>query len=178
MEFYMREVVLRLIIPNNWIKEISPNYNFSIKCIECMPHGDDGGRGLFEIKGAVNQKKMLQDLKNHSSVIKVEMCSLNENVMICSVFSKKCVACRSLEASDCYLVSGKILGDGSVEWRIITGDEGSLAFLVNIKKLSNIFKISPSTLGEILQRGEKKVLYEHFRKLYNIPFFSYFPRLF
>jgi hypothetical protein len=36
MEFYMREVVLRLIIPNNWIKEISPNYNFSIKCIECM----------------------------------------------------------------------------------------------------------------------------------------------
>ncbi|TFH40526.1 MAG: hypothetical protein E4G94_09450, partial [ANME-2 cluster archaeon] len=133
--------------------------------------------------------------------------------------------CRSLEASDCYLVSGKIVGDGSVEWRIITGDEGSLEFLVNelnkngcevnlmnvnklnnsallterqlniirkafekgyydypkkinIKKLSNIFKISPSTLGEILQRGEKKVLYEHFRKLYNIPFFHIFTDFF
>jgi predicted DNA binding protein len=74
---------------------------------------------------------MMQDIKKHSSVIKVEMCSLNENVIICSVFSKKCVACRSLEASDCYLVSGKIVGDGSVEWRIITGDEGSLELLVN-----------------------------------------------
>ena len=33
-----------------------------------------------------------------------------------------------------------------------------------IKELARVFDISPSTLAEILQRGEKKIIHQHFLK--------------
>lgn len=193
-----------------------------------MPHGEHGGRGLFEVKGNKDQlKKMLKEMKKHPSIMKIEMCFIKEEEMICSIFSKNCTACRALADSHSYLVSGNFIGDGSVEWRVITGDEGALADLVKnleeggcdvklvnanklnsralltsrqqtiiqealnrgyydypkkitIKDLSKAFNISPSTLGEILQRGEKKVIFEHFRKwkLYDVPFYYVFHDFF
>ena len=128
-----------------------------------------------------------------------------------SIVTNKCVACKAVTGSDCFLTSASSLGDGRVEWKLITGGEGSLADLVDklkasgcevelrstthltkktlltsrqeeiakaafekgyydfpkkitIKKLANIFNISPSTLNEILQRGEKKVMRWYFNK--------------
>jgi len=98
-----------------------------------------------------------------------------------------------------------------VEWKLITGGEGSLIHLIDnleangckvelkssidltkpnmltkrqeeiihaafqkgyyncpkritIKKLAEIFDVSQSTMGEILQRGERKIISEHFSK--------------
>ena len=35
---------------------------------------------------------------------------------------------------------------------------------VTIKELAKLFDISPSTLAEILQRGERKIIWEHFKE--------------
>jgi predicted DNA binding protein len=126
-----------------------------------------------------------------------------------SVVTERCVACRALTGSDCFLTSASSLEDGSVEWKLITGAEGSLSDLIEnleengcrvelesavhlgkkslltnrqeeiiraafekgyydypkkitIEKLAKLFDISASTLGEIIQRGEKKIISEHF----------------
>ena len=118
---------------------------------------------------------------------------------------------RALTGSDCFLTTASSLDDGRVEWKLITGAEGSLAELVEklelygcevelkstthltkktllttrqeeivraafekgyydfpkkitIKELANIFDISPSTLNEILQRGERKVMRWYFNR--------------
>jgi predicted DNA binding protein len=128
-----------------------------------------------------------------------------------SVITNKCVACRALTGSDCFLTSAQSLGDGGVEWKLITGGEGSLGELVEnlrnygcevelkstthltkktmlttrqeeivkaafekgyydfpkkitIKELAKVFEISPSTLNEILQRGERKVMRWYFSR--------------
>lgn len=36
---------------------------------------------------------------------------------------------------------------------------------ITLKELAKIFSITPSTLQEILQRGEKKIIYEHLNKI-------------
>ena len=47
----IREAIIRLIMPDNWVKEISSKYDVSFKFIQCVLYGDYGGRGLFEVKG-------------------------------------------------------------------------------------------------------------------------------
>jgi len=68
----MREAVIRLIMPDNWVKEISLKYDVSFNCIQCVPYDDYGGRGLFEVKGEGDKlKEIMVDLENQSSIIKV-----------------------------------------------------------------------------------------------------------
>ena len=207
----MREAILRLIIPDNWVRDISIKYPSAIKFLECIPYGTTGGRGLIEIEGPENvPKKIVSEIKNHPSVSKVNMSFLSDGTAIGSVFLDKCVACRSLVNSDCFLVSASCVGDGSIEWRVVTGNDDSLFVLIDdltkkgcevelinvgriikkdilttrqeniiktafekgyynypkgikTKKLSEMYNISPSTLSEILKRGERKIMFEHFR---------------
>ncbi len=206
----MRKVFLRLTIPDDWVKEISQKYTVSIKYIECVPIEDQGWRGVFEMKGSEGElEKIVKDIENHPSVNIVRMNEIKTGVVFITVSSKNCDTYRILADSDCHLISGKSIGDGSVELKLITRNEGSLALLVknlekngialelmnsnklnkgalltqrqqniiqqalengyydypkktNIKELSKLFDISPSTLGEILQRGEKKVIFEYY----------------
>ena len=135
--------------------------------------------------------------------------TLRDGSVLGNVVTEKCVACKLLTRSDCHLTSAQSTGDGSVEWHLITGHEGSLGELIEnlrkvgcvielkstkriethamltkrqeeiihyavdhgyydhpkrttIKKLARHFDISPSTLAEILQRSEKKIICSHF----------------
>lgn len=202
----MMEVLLKIRMPDNWVKDVSKKFPTPIKFIECMPYGDSGGRGLIEINGKEDKiDAIIDEIKNHPDVCRVDISPLKDGGVLGSIITNKCVACKALTGSDCFLTTASSLGDGRVEWRIITGGEGSLSELVEkleaygcevelkstthlskktmlttrqeeivraafekgyydypkkitIKELANIFNISPSTLNEILQRGEKKIM--------------------
>jgi predicted DNA binding protein len=203
----MREVVLKVTMPDNWVKDVCKKYPAPINFIECMPYGKSGGRGLIEIKGEKTDE-IVSEIKRHPDVCKIDISHL-KNGVLGSVVAERCAACRALTGSDCFLTSASSLADGSVEWKLITGAEGSLSELIEklkengcevelksaihltkksmltrrqeeiigaafekgyydypkkitIEKLAKMFDISPSTLGEIIQRGEKKIILEHF----------------
>jgi predicted DNA binding protein len=203
----MREVVLKVTMPDNWVKDVCKKYPAPINFIECMPYGKSGGRGLIEIKGEKTDE-IVSEIKRHPDVCKIDISHL-KNGVLGSVVAERCAACRALTGSDCFLTSASSLADGSVEWKLITGAEGSLTELIEklkengcevelksaihltkksmltrrqeeiigaafekgyydypkkitIEKLAKMFDISPSTLGEIIQRGEKKIILEHF----------------
>jgi predicted DNA binding protein len=208
----MMEVVLKIRMPDNWIKDVSRKYPRPIKFIECMPYGDSGGRGLIEIDSKEEKvEDIIDEIKNHPDVCRIDISPLKDGGVLGSIITNKCVACKALTGSDCFLSSALSLGDGRVEWKLITGGEGSLADLVDqlkaygcevelksttplskkvmltnrqeeivkaafekgyydypkkitMKELARIFYISPSTLSEILQRGEKKVMRWYFSK--------------
>jgi predicted DNA binding protein len=208
----MMEVVLKIRMPDNWVKDVSKKYPRPIKFIECMPYGDSGGRGLIEIDGKEEKvDDIIEEIKNHPDVCRIDISPLKDGGVLGSIITNKCVACRALTGSDCFLSSALSLGDGRVEWKLITGGEGSLSDLVDqlkaygcevelkstthltkktmltsrqeeivraafekgyydhpkkitMKELARIFSISPSTLSEILQRGEKKVMGWYFSK--------------
>jgi predicted DNA binding protein len=203
----MREAILKITMPDNWVKDVCKKYPDPIKFIECMPYGKSGGRGLIEIKGD-NTDEIVAEIRKHPDVCRIDVSQL-KNGVLGSIVTEKCAACRALTGSDCFLTSALSLKDGDVEWKLITGAEGSLSCLIEnlkengcrvelksvihlskkssltsrqeeiiraavekgyydypkkitIEKLAKMFDISPSTLGEIIQRGEKKIILERF----------------
>ena len=205
----MREAILKITMPDNWVKDVCKKYPNPIKFIECMPYGKSGGRGLMEIKGEKTDE-IVAEIKKHPDVCRIDV-SHFKNGVLGSVVTERCAACRALTGSDCFLTSALSLEDGGVEWKLITGAEGSLSDLIEnleengcrvelksavhlskkslltnrqeeiiraafdkgyydypkkstIEKLAKMFDISPSTLGEIIQRGEKKIVLEHFSR--------------
>ena len=213
----MMEVLLRIKMPDNWVRDVSKKFPLPIKFINCMPYGEDGGRGLIEIDSAhteVNQ--VIEEINNHPDVCHIDVTHLKDGSVLGSIVTDKCVACRVLTGSDCFLTSAESVGDGRVEWQLITGREGSLADLIQkleksgceieLKSTKNLskklmltqrqeeivqaafemgyydhpkkstiidiakrFGISSSTLAEILQRGELKIIREHFRDRVSVP---------
>ncbi len=207
------EVVLKIKIPESWMNDIKNKYNAKIKFLDCMPVGESGGRGLIEIDATDTEiDKIIEDLKHHEAVCKVDISPSPDGGVLSSIVTKRCVACQALTGSDCFLTSALLKDDGQVEWKLITGEEGSLLELINklekygckvelkksqrlskraqltkrqeeiiqialekgyydipkkitIDKLAKNFKVSPSTLAEILQRGEKKILKQFFNRI-------------
>ena len=190
----MMEVVLKIKIPESWMNDIKNKYDASFKFLDCMPVGESGGRGLIEIDATDNEvDKIIEDLKRHEAVCKVDISPSPDGGILSSIVTKRCVACKALTGSDCFLTSALLKDDGQVEWNLITGEEGSQRLLgyytckvkrqeeiiqialergyydipkkITIDKLAKIFKVSPSTLAEILQRGEKKIMKQFFNRI-------------
>ncbi|MDP2767565.1 MAG: hypothetical protein Q8O41_08980, partial [Candidatus Methanoperedens sp.] len=124
----MREAILKITMPDNWVKDVCKKYPNPIKFIECMPYGKSGGRGLIEIKGEKTDE-IVAEIKKHPDVCKIDVSHL-KNGVLGSVVTERCAACRALTGSDCFLTSALSLKDGSVEWKLITGAEGSLSDLI------------------------------------------------
>ena len=128
----MREVVLKITIPDNWIKDITARYPVLIKFKECMPHGDSGGRSLIEIDNTLGiTDDIIKEIEKHAEVCSVDISSLSDGSVLGSVITDKCAACRALTGSECFVTSALSLGDGTVEWKLITGGEGSLIHLID-----------------------------------------------
>lgn len=210
----MMEVKLYIKISENWIKDIASKYDTPIKFLDCMPFGKSGGRGLIEINATDEEiDKIIEDIKRNEHICKVDISPSPDGGVLGSIVTKKCVACQALTGSKCFLTSAKTKNDGYVEWKLITGEEGSLIELMNklektgcevevrkvtqltkrghltkrqeeivriafekgyydlpkkitIEMLAKIFQISQSTLAEILQRGERKIMLQYFSKSY------------
>jgi predicted DNA binding protein len=208
----MMEVILKIRMPDNWVKDVGKNITKPIKFLDCMPYGETGGRGLIEITGEEdNINDIIDEIKEHPDVCRVDISPLKDGGVLGSVITNKCVACKALTGSNCFLTSALSLDDGRVEWNLITGGEGSLNELteklraygcevelkrttklskktmltnrqeeivkaafekgyydfpkkITIKELAKAFEVSPSTLNEILQRGEKKVMRWYFNR--------------
>jgi predicted DNA binding protein len=206
------EASLGVKVPNNWVSAVGNKYPTPIKFIECMPYGDEGGRGFIEVDtepGLVND--MIEDIRSHPSICRVDISNFGEGKFSGSVITNKCVACRALTGSECFLASARTIGDGWCEWKVISGGDGSLADLVKrlkdvgcevevrsitrlndvsvitrrqeevvsialksgyydyprrttIRDLAKRMNVSPSTLGEILQRAEKNIVEAYFKR--------------
>jgi predicted DNA binding protein len=209
----MMEVVLNIKIPDSWMENIKNKYHANIKFLDCMPVGKSGGRGLIEIDATDSDiDKIIEDLKRHEAVCKVDISPSPDGGVLSSIVTTRCVACQALTGSECFLTAAILTDDGRVEWRLITGEDGSLLDLINkleklgckvelkrsqrlskrailtkrqeqiiqiafekgyfdvpkkitIDKLAKIFNVSPSTLAEILQRGEKKIMKQYFNRI-------------
>ena len=45
----MMEVVLKIKMPEGWVRDVSEKFGTPIRFLDCMPSGELGGRGLFQI---------------------------------------------------------------------------------------------------------------------------------
>ncbi len=128
----MMEVILTLRIPESWFEDVAPLLDKPVTVLESVPDGVAGGRGLIEIRGDDEATQaVIEAIKAHPSVCHVEFVPLPEGGVLGKVVTSKCVACTALTGVDCFLTSASARTDGRVDWKLVTGSEGSLKELVD-----------------------------------------------
>ena len=167
----MMEVVLKIKIPQSWIVDIGTKYRAPIRFLDCMPFGESGGRGLIEINATDKEiENIIEDIKKHEDICKVEISSLPAGGVLGSVVTRKCVACQALTGSGCFLTFAESKGDGHVEWKLITGGKGSLLDLIkNLEELGcevELKKSTKLTKRTILTERQDEILRIAFEKGY------------
>ncbi len=128
----MMEVTLTLRIPESWFEDVAHLLDKPVTVLQSVPDGVAGGRGLIEIRGdeeATNA--VVEAIRAHPSVCHVEFIPLPEGGVLGRVVTSKCVACTALTGVDCFLTSASARSDGRVDWKLVTGSEGSLKELVD-----------------------------------------------
>ncbi len=205
----MYQVVLKIKIPDHWVHSLPPEAREELRVLDCMPHGQEGGKSLFELTGDVDVEAVLREIEKNPNICRIELSKLEDGVVMGYVSTQKCVACKALTGSDCFLSEAKMLDDGWVLWSLLSDRTGSAADVISrlkkegcevelkkmtrlsrknrmtarqeevlkmafrngyydypkkvtIKDLANRLGVSPSTVAEILQRAEKKVIAEYF----------------
>lgn len=202
----MMEAVLTVEMPDGWVKEISCRFNAPIRILDCVPCGGGGGRSLFEMETEEGDlEKVEQEICEAPDVERVELARTSEGKVKGSLVTKKCSVCRTVTECDCYLRSARTVGDGKVQWTVVSASDGALSTMnaklkeqgckvevikltrleedeivtprqeevlrkafemgyfdfpkrVSVRELARRLQISPSTLGEILQRAEKNII--------------------
>jgi predicted DNA binding protein len=207
----MKEVTLIVEPPHNWIKNVVSKYPATIRLLDCRAvKGSSGVYELFEASlPPENTKAFVNELRKDPYVYQVDAIETKKGLIMGSLKTHKCTACRSFATSECFLVSAKSNPQGLVEWKVLSSGEGLKRLIDNLEKggvgvkihsiidlkdesaltgrqeevlqialekgyydypkkidsgkLANLLGISKPTLSEILRRGQKKILAEHFR---------------
>ncbi|HEY4672753.1 MAG TPA: helix-turn-helix domain-containing protein [Nitrososphaerales archaeon] len=207
----MKEVTLLVKPPHTWVKKIVGKYPATVRLLDCrVVEGTGGVHELFEVSiDAEHIKSLLNDLRKDPYVYQVDAIETKKGLVMGSLKTRKCTACRSFATSECFLVSAKSTREGLVEWKVLSSGGGLKKLLDNLEKggveaeirsmidlkdenalterqeeilqialekgyfdypkkmdiaeLAKLLGISKPTLSEILRRGQKKILAEHFR---------------
>lgn len=126
----MMEASLIVHLPDTWISKLNACHDKAIQFRQCLPYGETGGRSLIEFDENQETMGLIDEIKNHPSVERMEISRTDDGRISASVVNRSCRASQALAASDCYLVSAHSIGNGKVRWRLVTGKEGSLQSLV------------------------------------------------
>jgi predicted DNA binding protein len=157
------EAIISLKIPENWMNEIVKAHPATIKVIDCMPFGRAGGRGLVEINALDDElSEIVEEIRMLPTICKIDIASSEKGKIIGAVATNKCVACKALTGSDCFLTSASSKMDGKIEWTLITGGKASLQHL--FKKLeefhcqAEIVRVSNINDKNILTARQKEIV--------------------
>jgi predicted DNA binding protein len=128
-----------------------------------MPFGRAGGRGLVEINALDDElSEIVEEIRMLPTICKIDIASSEKGKIIGAVATNKCVACKALTGSDCFLTSASSKMDGKIEWTLITGGKASLQHL--FKKLeefhcqAEIVRVSNINDKNILTARQKEIV--------------------
>lgn len=126
----MMEASLVLRLPDTWVNDLCTHSGTVVRFQRCLPYGSTGGRGLIEIDGGEDADRMIEDLRRHPSVERVEVCRTEGGKVSATVVTSTCRAGQALAASDCFMIGAQSLDDGRIRWKVVSGGKGSLLSLV------------------------------------------------
>lgn len=172
----MIEASLTIDIPDNWVKRIGTKYPTPIKFIECMPYGETGGRGLIEIDSdPLTADAIVQEIKSQPDICKVDISNFGDGRVSGAIITNRCVACRALTGSECFLLQARTVEEGQVEWKITAPENRSLAALIDkLKEYGckvRINSITKSAVHDIVTRRQEEIV----RTAYERGYYDY-PR--
>ncbi len=136
----MREIVLQLKAPENWVSEVTSKHPSTIRILDCKPgESKNGIRQLVEVTADPETlDRVVEDVKGSPLVKEAYIVETKRGKVIGSLLTES-VLCGMLMSSNAFcrscLFHAKSKPDGSVEWTLaLTGREALTDLLDKLKK--------------------------------------------
>src|SRR6266571_2042502 len=135
----MREIVLQLKAPHNWVSEVTAKHPSTVRILDCKPgESKDGIRQLVEVTADPDLlKEIVKDVKASPLVKEAYIVETKRGRMVGSLLTKS-VFCGMVMSSNAFcrtcLFQSKAKPDGTTEWTVaFTGREALTELLERLK---------------------------------------------
>jgi len=135
----MREIVLQLKAPHNWVSEVTAKHPSTVRILDCKPgESKDGIRQLVEVTADPDLlKEIVRDVKESPLVKEAYIVETKRGRLVGSLLTKS-VFCGMVMSSNAFcrtcLFQSKAKPDGTTEWTVaFTGREALTELLERLK---------------------------------------------
>lgn len=158
----MREVVLSLRVPNNWVSEISEGHPATVRLLDCRPLRDQQGiHQLVEIRAADTPiHKLIKGIRRNPYIRHAEVVETKSGRAVGAVFTEGSIICSAVAESRLFcrtcLFTAKPKEDGTVEWTVALNGRRELTHLlqrlekhevavrvVRVTELADVMQLTP-----------------------------------
>jgi predicted DNA binding protein len=174
----MMEAVLAVDIPEYWTKAVGGRFRLQAKLLGTRPQGKDMVRDLVEmVTPDENMNAVVEVIKACKSVAEVDLSILDQTKAVGSITSKKLAPALVLAATDGFLVGGRNLDDGKVQWTLFISKNEVIKKLVEDLKAAGagveLQKLSRLEERDALTARQEEILMTAFER----GFFDYPKRI-
>lgn len=160
--------MLNIRIPELWVTPVTEKYDVKVSC-QIGGHSGKAGWGLVTIKGKEETlKKVLEEIRKHPSVERVEVKTRQPGFVSFLVDVKRCKACEVLIKSKAFMVFPVDIQKGRMKWLLITDDNRTVGEISDeLEKLGSETKIE-----KVIALGEKGILTKRQEEIIRLAFSS------
>jgi predicted DNA binding protein len=128
----MMEAVVSLKMPDKWIRESLLEYPSIVKIISSKPVDKKSVRDLVEIEVEKEEdlNKVMESIKTSPNVFNVDITPIERGKALAVFTTTKCIVCRLLANTDCFLTSSTSTKDGRMQWTLLISEKVPLQQLV------------------------------------------------
>jgi predicted DNA binding protein len=152
----MMEAVVSLTIPDKWIKESLLEYPSVVKVISSKPVDGKSVRDLVEIEVEKEEdlEKVMRSIKKSPNVFNVDITAIERGRALAVFTTTKCIVCRLLANTDCFLTSSTSTKEGRMQWTLLVSEKAPLQqLIVNLEKVG-----ADPKLVSLTEIGDKDAL--------------------
>lgn len=126
------EAVVSLKMPDKWIKESLLEYPSIVKIISSKPVDKKSVRDLVEIEVEKEEdlNKVMESIKTSPNVFNVDITPIERGKALAVFTTTKCIVCRLLANTDCFLTSSTSTKDGRMQWTLLISEKVPLQQLM------------------------------------------------
>src|SRR6266571_9488080 len=135
----MREIVLQLNAPQNWVSEVTANHPSTVRILDCKPaEAKNGIRQLVEVSSDPEHlNQIVKDVKSSPLVREAYVVESRKGRMVGSLLTKS-IFCGMVMESNAFcrscLFQSKAKPDGTIEWTVaFSGREALTELLERLK---------------------------------------------
>lgn len=128
----MIEAVVSLAMPDKWIKESLLEYPSIVKVISSKPLDKKGVRDLVEIEVEREEDlgKVMESIRTSPNLSDVDITPIERGRALAVFTTTKCIVCRLLANTDCFLISSTSTKDGRMLWTLLSSEKPPLQDLM------------------------------------------------
>jgi len=132
----MREIVLQLKAPHNWVAEVTTKHPSTVRILDCKPaESKDGIRQLVEVSSNPEElKDVVKDVKSSPLVKEAYIVETKRGRMVGSLLTES-VFCGMVMRSNAFcrtcLFQSKPKADGTTEWTVAFSGREALTELLD-----------------------------------------------